>query len=413
VAASRESAQLLDGKDPLAPVRQRFLLPEGVVYLDGNSLGALPRGVPERVRDAIGEEWGRLLIRAWNDADWWGAPLRTGDRIGGLLGAAPGQVTVGESTSVQIFNALGAAARLRPGRRLLVTDPEHFPTDRYLAASVARLLGLEVADVAVPALPEFLRRRGADVAVVAFGAVDYRSGELWDVRSVTAAAHGAGAVAVWDLCHAVGAVPLAVDADGVDLAVGCTYKFLCGGPGAPAFIYVAERHQAAFDHPLTGWHGHARPFGMTPDFEPAPGISRARIGTPHVLSLLALEKALDVFDGVEMPDVRAKSLALGAFFLECADTLLAGLGFRAATPREEHRRGSQVSLAHPQARAMMAALGERGIIGDVRPPDLLRFGFNALYTSYTDVFDAVAALREVTVEEEYRHPRFSVRRPVS
>jgi kynureninase len=290
---------------------------------------------------------------------------------------------------------------------VLVTDVEHFPTDRYLATSVGRLLGLEVRQQPVgQPLP-------AGVAVVAYPAVDYRTGELWDVAGITAAAHEAGAVVVWDLCHAVGAVPLRLDEDGVDLAVGCTYKYLSGGPGAPAFGYVAQRHQGDFDPPLTGWHGHARPFDMAADFEPAHGIARARIGTPPIVSLLALEAALDAFDGIGIERIRAKSLALGDFFLSCVDGLLGELGFTVVTPREPARRGSHVSLRHPGAYPMMAALVDRGVIGDVRPPDLLRFGFNALYTSYADVSTAVRELRDVARSGAYRDPRYGVRKTVT
>jgi kynureninase len=243
--------------------------------------------------------------------------------------------------------------------------------------------------------------------------VDFRTGELWDVAGLTSAAHDAGALVVWDVSHAAGAVPLRLDADQVDMAMGCTYKYLSGGPGAPAFLYVARRHQAGFDQPLTGWHGHARPFSMDPGYAPAAGITRARIGTPPMLSLLALEAALEVFGRADMTAVRAKSLGLGDFFIACADDLLAGLGFGLITPREPERRGSHVTLRHPEAHPLMAALIEAGVIGDVRPPDLLRFGFNALYTSYADVLGAVEALRDVTTSGRYREPRFAVRETVT
>ena len=402
---AREAARL-DSEDPLAANRRDFALPDGVVYLDGNSLGALGTRIPERLKQTE-RQWGEHLVRAWNDDGWWAAPERIGDRIGRLIGAAPGQTVVGETTSVQVFNALVAAARLRPGRSVIVTDVEHFPTDRYLATSVGRLLGRQVRQQKVgEPLP-------GDVAVVAYPAVDYRTGELWDIKGLTAAAHEAGAITVWDLCHAVGAVPLRLDADGVDLAVGCTYKYLSGGPGAPAFVYIAERHHDAFDPALTGWHGHARPFDMAPEFEPAPGITRARIGTPPILSLLALDAALDVFDRAGIAQIRAKSLALGDFFLSCVDGLLEGLGFAVVTPRAPARRGSHVSLRHPEAYPMMSALVDRGVIGDVRPPDLLRFGFNALYTSYADVHTAVAALADVARSGAHRDPRFGVRGTVT
>jgi kynureninase len=393
----------LDAADPLAPARGRFLLPDGVIYLDGNSLGALSVPVAGRVADVVGRQWGEHLVRAWNEDGWWRGPERIGDRIGTLIGAAPGQTVAGDSTSVQLFNMLTAAARMRDGA--IVTDAEQFPTDSYLAVSVARLLGREVVRTRDPY--EALRR--GRVAVLAWSTVDFRTGELWDMAALTAAAHEAGAVVVWDLCHAVGALPLRLDADGVDLAVGCTYKYLSGGPGSPAFAYVARRHQAGLDQPLTGWHGHSRPFAMEPGYRGADGIARARIGTPPMLSLLALDAALDVFDDVDLDAVRAKSLRLGEFFIAGADTVLAGLGAEVVTPREPGRRGSHVTLRHPDALPVMAALIEAGVIGDVRPPDLLRFGFNALYTSFTDLAGALDILRDVLTSGRYREPRFQVR----
>ncbi len=409
--ATRAFARRCDAADPLAPVRKEFMLPEGVIYLDGNSLGALPASVPGRLASVVTQEWGHDLIRAWNADNWWMAPERIGDRIGALIGAAPGQTVAGDSTSVQLFNALTASARARSVRSVILTEAGQFPTDSYLADSVARLLGLEVTRVSDPYA--VLRERGGEVAAVVWSAVDFRTGELWDVAGLTAAAHEAGALAVWDVSHAAGAVPLRLDADRVDMAVGCTYKYLSGGPGAPAFLYVARRHQAGFDQPLTGWHGHARPFSMDPGYAPAAGITRARIGTPPMLSLLALEAALEVFGRADMAAVRAKNLGLGDFFIACADDLLAGLGFGLVTPREPERRGSHVTLRHPDAHPLMAALIEAGVLGDVRPPDLLRFGFNALYTSYADVFGAVTALREVTASGRYREPRFAARKTVT
>ncbi|MFD2467430.1 kynureninase [Amycolatopsis silviterrae] len=392
---TRADAVRLDQSDPLAGERKHFALPSGVIYLDGNSLGALPRSVPDAVGETL-RQWGEDLISGWWDDGWWAAPERVGDRIGGLLGAAPGQTVVGDSTSVQLFNALTAAARLRDGRRTVLVDREGFPTDRYLAASVGRLLGLTVREVPMAGLAEEIRATGDDLAVVAASAVDYRSGELHDLAAFTEAAHDAGAVVLWDVCHAAGALPLAFDALGVDFAVGCGYKFLSGGPGAPAFLYVNARHHERFDQPLTGWHGHAEPFAATAGYRPAAGIAQARIGTPPILSLLALEAALDVFDHVDLAAVRAKSLSLTDFFIACADARLSGLGFEVVTPREHRRRGSQVTLRHPDAEAIMTALAGRGVLGDVRPPNLLRFGFNGLYVSHVDAFDAVAAIEEVS-----------------
>jgi kynureninase len=402
------TARELDAADPLAPMRSRFLLPDGLIYLDGNSLGALSVPVTERLSDVVGRQWGEHLVRAWNEDGWWQAPERIGDRIGAVIGAAPGQTVAGDSTSVQLFNALTAAVRMQAGRQpdgVIVTDAGQFPTDGYLADSVGRLLGREVVRTHDPY--QALSRGG--VAVLAWSTVDFRTGQLWDTAELTAAAHEAGALVVWDLCHAVGALPLRMDADGVDLAVGCTYKYLSGGPGSPAFIYVARRHQAGLDQPLTGWHGHTQPFAMEPGYRPADGIGRARIGTPPMLSLLALDAALDLFDDVELDAVRAKNLRLGQFFIDGADAELAGLDFEVITPRAPERRGSHVSLRHPDALPLMAALIEAGVIGDVRPPDLLRFGFNALYNSFGDLAAALGILREVVTSGRYQEPRFSGR----
>jgi kynureninase len=392
-----ERAAALDAADPLAGLRDRFLLPAGLVYLDGNSLGALPAAVPPAVEDAVRRQWGTGLIRSWNEYAWWQAPLRVGDAVGRLVGAAPGQTVIGDSTSIQIYNALSAAVRLRPGRPLLAVDPDHFPTDRYIAASFAREHGLEVREVPPGALPGFLAAEGERVAVAAYPPVDYRTGELHDMPGLTAAAHAAGALVLWDLCHAAGALPVELDALRVDLAVGCGYKYLSGGPGAPAFLYVARRHLDDFDPALTGWTGHARPFDPTEFYEPADGIARARIGTPPMLSLLALEAALTAFDGVDLAELRVKSLSVTGFFLDCADALLGGT-FEVVTPRSPQRRGSQVTLRHPDAYALVQALAARDVIGDMRAPDLLRFGVNALYVSHGDALRAVACLRDIVAE---------------
>ncbi|MFE0420081.1 kynureninase [Streptomyces tendae] len=408
-----ERAASLDAADPLAPLRKRFILAEYCTYLDGNSLGALPAAVAPALSDAIHRQWGTDLIRSWNKHDWWQAPQRVGDTIGRLIGAAPGQTLAGDSTSVQLFNALNAAVRLRPGRRVLVTDPAHFPTDLYIADSVARLHDLDVRLVPARALPAFLADYGDQVAVCAYGPVDFRTGELHDMAVATRAAQAAGTLMLWDLCHVAGAVPVALDDMAVDLAVGCGYKFLSGGPGAPAFLYVAKRHQSAFDPVLTGWNGHARPFDMNAYYTPGEGMERARIGTPAILSLLALEAALTAFDGVDMADVRAKNQSLTGFFLDCADVLLEGQGFECVTPRDPERRGAQTTLRHPEAYGLVQALAEHGVIADMRAPDLMRFGFNALYVSHHDALTAVRVLHDVVTAGEHRHERHRRTGPVT
>lgn len=394
---SRADAEALDARDPLAFTRSRFALPEGVVYLDGNSLGALPASVRAAVSDAVDRQWGDDLIGSWNGNDWWTLPRRVGDRIGALVGAAPGQMLCGDSTSVQLFQALTAAAWLRPDRRVLVTDAANFPTDQYLADAVGRMLDLDVRRVTPAELAV-----DADTAVVALSVVDYRTGELWDVEAITRAVHDAGALMVWDLCHAAGALPFDLDALGADAAVGCTYKYLNGGPGSPAWLYLPYRHQAA-DLPLTGWMGRANPFDLAQTYEPADGIERARIGTPPVLSMLALEAALDVWDGVDLDAVRAKSLALADLLIARADAL----GVEVVTPREHDHRGSQVSLRHERAYELCQALIARGVVGDFRAPDLLRLGLTPLYLRYVDVWDAMDVLTDVLTTGAHLDPAYA------
>ena len=371
--------------------RARFVLPRGAdgcdaVYLAGNSLGALPRAVVDATRDAVVGQWGAHGVAGWDELGWWEAPRRVGDRLGRLVGAQPGQVVAGDSTSVQLFSALVAGARLRPGRGVLLSDAGHFPTDRYLAASVARLTGLTLRTGG----PHDLRP-DTDTAVVAVPAVDFRTGERVDLDAVVGRAHDAGAVVVVDLSHAAGVLPVDLDALGADLAVGCSYKYLNGGPGAPAFAYVAARHHGVLDPPLTGWTGHARPFAMEEQWAPAPGAQQLRVGTPPMLSLLALEAALGEFDDVAVTDLRERSLDLGEKFL---DALAPGTDV--VTPRDRPRRGGHVAVRVDDAAARCAELGALGVVVDARPPDLLRFGFSPLYVAEDDATAAADALARVT-----------------
>ncbi|WP_329038795.1 kynureninase [Streptomyces sp. NBC_00178] len=388
----KERAEALDAADALAPLRDLFVL-DDTVYLDGNSLGALPRHVPGRVQDVITREWGSLRIRSWTESGWWTAPERIGDRIAPLVGAAAGQVVVGDSTSVNVFKAVVAASRLASeGRDEILVDATTFPSDGYIAESAARMTGHRIVPVAPADVREAL---GPRTAVVLLNHVDYRTGRLHDLPGLTAAVHDAGALAVWDLCHSAGALPVGLDAHGVDLAVGCTYKYLNGGPGSPAFLYVAERHQTAFDSPLPGWTSHADPFAMTPAYEPADGSVRGRVGTPDILSMLALEASLEVWEGVTVEAVRAKSLALTDFFLECVAAYVPEGRVRSATPESHAERGSQVSLRCDDAEAVMRVLIERGVVGDLRRPDVLRFGFTPLYVGFADAERAARILAEV------------------
>ncbi|HET6625621.1 MAG TPA: kynureninase [Nocardioidaceae bacterium] len=406
---ARDRATARDAESPLADRRDLFLVPEGTIYLDGNSLGALPRAVPGRLATAVTEEWGRGLISSWNTADWIGLSRRVGAKIAPIIGVGAGDVHVGDSTSVSLFKAMVAACRMRPGRTAIVMEPSTFPTDGYVAAGVAELLGLELrwCDPADPAAS-----LGEDVALLSLTHVDFRSGRMFDLPAVTAAAHAAGALMLWDLCHSAGAVPVELTEHEVDLAVGCTYKYLNGGPGSPAFTYVAPRHQADLDQPIPGWMGHERPFDMELGYAPAPGVSRLISGTHQVLALTALDAALDAFDGVDHPTLRAASLSLTDYFIDLVDTRL-GTAFELITPREHDHRGSQVSLRHDQAYGIVQALIARGVVGDFRTPDVARFGFAPLYVTHADVYDAVEHLVAVMENQEFARTEYATRNAVT
>jgi kynureninase len=413
----RATCTALDENDPLAPMRDRFALPDGVIYLDGNSLGVLPKHTAAHLQRVITEEWGTGLIRSWNDAGWFAKPRTIGDRIAPLIGADVGEVVLGDSTSASLFQAVVAAVRLRPGRRVIVAERGNFPTDLYMLEAVQELLGgstpLErrlISDDG-PTLDDVLDDH---VAVVVLTQVDYRTGRMHDMAEVTRKVHAAGALVVWDLCHSVGAVPIDLNGAEADFAVGCTYKYLNGGPGSPSFIWAAARHHDFARPALTGWHGHAKPFDFTVDYAPAAGIERFRVGTPQLLSVAGLEASLDIWDDVDMALLREKSLRLTELFMSLVDTRLTPRwGIEPVTPRESARRGSQVSLRHEDGYAVMQALIERGVIGDFRAPDLIRFGFTPLYTSYTDVWDAIDALEDVLHSEIWHEPRFARRGTVT
>ena len=412
-AITRDALARRDLDDPLAAKRQAFVLPPGEIYLDGNSLGALVASVAPRLARAVEDEWGRGLIRSWNDAGWYPAPQRVGAVIAGLVGAQPDEVVVCDSTSVNLFKVLVAALRLRPGRRVILGETGNFPTDMYIASGVARLLGAELRCVAPDEVEAAIAEIGARLAVVTLTEVNYKTGRLYDMAAITAAAHAAGALAVWDLCHSAGTLPVQLNACGADFAVGCGYKYLNGGPGAPAFVHVARRHQDALQQPLTGWHGHAQPFAFTPDWEAHAGIDRMLVGTAPQLGLIALEEALTVFQGVDLQQLRRKGSELGDAFIALVDQELAEFGFGIASPRDAARRGSQVALTHPDGYAIVQALIARGVTGDFRAPDILRFGFAALYLSYVDIWDAVAALKDVMRSRAWDRPEFTTRKAVT
>ena len=399
---TRDHALALDRADPLAHARYRFALPQGVNYLDGNSLGPLPKGVAARVAQAVAQEWGEGLIRSWNAAGWYESPGRIGAKLAPLIGAAPHQVIVTDTISVNLFKLLVAAARLRPDRKIILAERGNFPSDNHIVESVARMLGLTPRFV--PA-SEIAAAIDPDTAVVELSHVNYRSAEIQDMATITRAAHEKGALIVWDLAHSTGAVELQLDRDGADFAVGCGYKFLNGGPGAPAHLYVAERHLSALDQPLTGWFAHAAPFAFADDFKRADGIRAMLCSTPQMLSMVAFEAALDVFDGIAMRDVQEKGRALGDLMIRLSDERLVPLGVGIASLRDAARRGNHVSLTHPEGYRIMQTLIARGIVGDFRAPDVMRFGFGPLYVRHVDVFDAVAALEDILQTGAWREVR--------
>jgi len=407
---SRDTCLALDQADPMAAFRARFTLPADTLYLDGNSLGAMPSNVPQRVLHAMTQEWAHGLIRSWNDADWYPAPLRTGARIAQLIGAQADEVVVADSTSVNLFKVLVAATRMRRERRVILAERGNFPTDVYIAQSVAEIAGCELRSVE----PEHIFDAIDDtVAVVSLTHVNYKTGQRYDMRALTERAHAHGVLIVWDLAHSAGAMPLELDQCEVDFAVGCGYKYLNGGPGAPSFVYVAQRHLAHLEQPLTGWHGHAKPFEFTHEYAPHAGIDRMLAGTAPMLAVIALEAALEAFDGVDMQVLREKSVALGQLFIDLFDQQLDGLGCELRSPRAAEQRGSQVSLAHPEGYAIMQALIARNIIGDFRAPDILRFGFTPLYLRYVDIWDTIAALRDIIVTRAWDTPAFKTRKSVT
>ncbi len=399
----------LDAADPFARTRDLFALPGGVIYLDGNSLGALPRAVRSRVAEVVDTQWGEGLIRSWNTHDWIDLPGRVGDRIARLIGAAPGTVTVADSTSINLFKVLVAAVRLRPGRKLILSEKRNFPTDSYIAAGVAELLG-RGHELRLVEAGELEAALGPDVAVLMLTEVNYCTGARHDMVALTEAAHSAGVLSLWDLAHSAGAFPVDLAGAGADFAVGCGYKYLNGGPGAPAFVYVAPRYLDGFRQPLTGWLGHAAPFAFSEDYRPAPGIAAMRVGTPPILSMSALDAALDVFDGVDLGELRAKADRLFELFTGEVKRLAPELEL--ATPIDPARRGTQVSLRHSEAYAVVQALIARGVIGDFREPDIMRFGLTPLYLGFREVERAARILGEVMATRAWDRPDYKARAKV-
>ncbi len=388
-------AKLADLSDPLKIFQARFELPDNVIYLDGNSLGALPKTVKQRVAKTISEEWGEQLIRSWNTADWVHLPQRVGNKIARLIGAPEGSVVAADSTSINLFKVLSAALGLNAGRGKIVSEKENFPTDLYIAEGVAKQLGKGHQLVLADRPDDIPQMLDSDVAVLMLTHVNYRTGYRHDMAAITRAAHEKGILVVWDLAHSAGAMPVDLTGANADFAIGCGYKYLNGGPGAPAFLYVNPRHQGAFNQPLSGWFGHRSPFNFETGYVPSEGIEQYLCGTPQVLGMVALDEALSVWDDVDMEALRDKSIALGDYFIEGIDAFSAEYGLELVTPREAEKRGSQVSYSCENGYAIMQALIARGVIGDFRAPDIIRFGFTPLYLSFADVEKAIAILQDV------------------
>ena len=402
---TRDEARALDAADPLAAARARFVLPDGIIYLDGNSLGALPQASAARVARTLQDEWGRDLIASWNKHGWIDQSAKLAAMLAPIVGAGADELMVGDSTSINLAKLLGAALKVRPGRKVILSETGNFPTDLYIAAAVP---GAELRTVAAEDLSAALTD---EVAVLMLTHVDYRSARVHDMAALTRAAHDVGALALWDLSHSAGAIALDLAASGADLAVGCGYKYLNGGPGAPAYLFVARDLQEQLDNPLPGWLGHADPFAFEPDYRPASGIARFTSGTPSIIALAALEAGLATFDGIAMDTVTTKSRALSELFraeieAHCPELTL-------ASPTDPAQRGSHLVFAHPSAYALMQALIARGVIGDYREPDLVRFGFTPLYTGYEDVVRAASIIAEVMAAREWDNQRFQARSRVT
>lgn len=401
-----------DQNDPLATFRDRFELPDGVVYLDGNSLGALPRSAGPRLQQIMLEEWGRDLINGWSDHGWLNLNQRIGDRIAKLIGAGDDEVIIADSTTINIFKMVTSALEMRAGRKIILTEDDNFPTDLYILESVARLAGDDCIILKVPR-DDLLDAIDDQTAVVVLTQVNYRTSAILDMAAITEKAHTEGALTMWDLSHSAGALPVDLNGCDVDFAVGCGYKYLNGGPGAPAYIFAAHRHQDALKPALAGWMGHSRPFDFSRQHKPADGIRRTLTGTPAILALAALEEGVKTFDGVDMYMAREKSMALTDLFIDLVEQKLTGFGIRISCPRRAEDRGNQVTFSHPQGDRLMQALIDDDVIGDFRAPETMRFGMAPLYVRYEDIWLAVKSLYNILENEIHLQPKYDERHEVT
>lgn len=409
---TRATLAARDAADPLSRFRDLFQLADGLIYFDGNSLGPLPHRTIARMHTALTEEWGRMLIKGWTACDWIDAPARVGGKIARLIGAQPDEVICADSTSINVYKTLAAALALNPQRRVILSTPDNFPTDLYIAQGLIQQLGgrheLRMVDG-----EELAAHLNDEVAVLTLTHVNYKTGRMYDMAELTRRAHETGALAMWDLAHSAGALPVDLNGVAADLAVGCGYKYLNGGPGAPAYLYVARKWQNAFSQPLSGWMGHATPFAFDPIYEPTAGVGRYLCGTPAILSMIALECGVDMLLEADMQQIRAKSLALTDLFIQLVEERCAGHDLTLATPRDHARRGSQVSFRHPEGYALMQALIAADVIGDFRAPDIVRFGFTPLYTRFVDIWDAVERLTHIFDTRAWERPEFLQRKKVT
>ncbi|WP_109260342.1 kynureninase [Hyphobacterium indicum] len=407
-----DDIERLDLGDPVAFFRDRFEIPDGVIYLDGNSLGCLPKAARERINDVVAREWGQDLIRSWNTNDWINAPTRIGDKIAKLIGVKSGEVIVGDSTSVNVFKCLTACLQLNSDRNILLTETGNFPTDAYMTEGLAAIAPDRITARLVE--PDAIIENLDDTtAALLLTHTHYKTGRVRDMKAITAAAHAAGVPVIWDLSHSCGAMPVDLNGCEADFAVGCGYKYLNGGPGAPAFTFVARRHQEKVFPALSGWLGHKQPFAFDDTYTPGPGIHRFQCGTPGIIGCAALETGVDLMLEADMAALRSKSSALGDLFIQLVEQRCGAFGFEPACPLEAEDRGSQVSFRHPEGYAIMQALIARGVIGDFRAPDILRFGFAPLYNSYADVWNAVDTLRDVMTTNEWNQARFKQKAAVT
>ncbi|AUO21120.1 kynureninase [Pseudomonas sp. NC02] len=414
---TRTHCLTLDAQDPLAPLRNQFALPAGVIYLDGNSLGARPVAALERAQAVIAEEWGNGLIRSWNSAGWADLSQRLGNRLAPLIGARDGEVVITDTTSINLFKVLSAALTVQreraPSRKVIVSEASNFPTDLYIAEGLTELLQQGYSLRLVNSPDELPKAIDQDTAVVMLTHVNYKTGYMYDMQAQTALSHECGALAIWDLAHSAGAVPIDLHQAGADYAIGCTYKYLNGGPGSQAFVWVNPALVDVVTQPLSGWFGHTRQFAMESRYAPSQGIARYLCGTQPITSLAMVECGLDIFAQTDMASLRSKSLALTDLFIELVESCCAAHDLTLITPREHARRGSHVSFEHPEGYAVIQALIARGVIGDYREPRIMRFGFTPLYTSFAEVWDAVEILGEILDQKTWDQPQFKVRHSVT